>query len=72
MVYQGDFQEARSEVIEMAQSIRLSLSQIIQEADWLDSETRQAALVKLKETIAKIGFEGNPFDDIALDAKYKD
>lgn len=68
----NDCQDAIREIREMTENIRESFSQIIQETDWLDAETKENALVKLKNIVTNIGYQDNAFDDVQLDDKYKD
>lgn len=45
---------------------------MLQEADWLDYETKQSAIDKLQDINLKIGHPNYVLNDTAMDALYED
>lgn len=66
------FQNTIKEATEMISNLRESFSQIVQEANWLDAETKKNALVKLNQMVASVGYHEDLLDDVKLDERYGD
>ena len=52
--------------------LKTSFGEIVDEADWMDQQTKGIAKKKIKEMLVKIGYDPKAFDDEKLDKYYED
>lgn len=65
-------QDSKAVALEMVNSIREVFEGTLKTIPWMDSQTREAALVKAKSIVAHIGFPDELMDDKKLEEYYKD
>lgn len=65
-------QEDRRSLAALFGDIRATLRENLEKCAWLDSETREAAVLKLDMLETKIGYPDMAVDDVALDRYYED
>jgi predicted metalloendopeptidase len=64
-------QQARSEVAEMVEDLRASMSEIIAEEKWMQKSTKASAIRKLKKTRKVIAAVEDAIDVKRLDQRYE-
>ncbi|VDM93867.1 unnamed protein product [Onchocerca ochengi] len=63
--------ETRKEITDILENIREAFRDIVEEIDWMDNNTKNAALQKADAVISKIGFHDICMNDTALNEYYK-
>lgn len=65
-------EEVRENVQDMYEYISEAFADMIDDLDWMDDDTKDAALDKLEDVDVNVGYMDEIFDDQVLDEKYGD
>lgn len=63
--------KTKTSVAKIVESIRKEFKNMIEDADWLDEITREAALLKLHKMVSLVGYPDELFDDEILIKHYE-
>lgn len=65
-------EDAKATALEMVNGIRAEFNKILEKVEWMDEETRMAALDKAKAMTTHIGYPDEIMDNAKLEEYYKD